>query len=81
MFLPDVDFDEDFVVVEAGEVEDSKAVVQGDIPRDNSGTGRAGFRLPLPEEEADDVVVVEADGPAEGRLLIPASGRGEFTFL
>merc|ERR1712210_21847 len=41
-----------------------------EIPRDNSGSGRAGFRLPLHEEDA---VVVEAGGPAEGRQLIAAS--------
>ena len=47
--------DEDFVVVEAGDVEDQSLTVE-DIPRDFSGEGRAGFRLPLPEQE-DDLMV------------------------
>merc|ERR1719445_210093 len=60
---------EDFVVVEAGDVEDESLAV-GDIPRDFSGEGRAGFRLPLPEKD-DDVVVVEAGGLQDaGRSLV-----------
>ena len=41
----------------------------GDIPRDRSGAGRAGFRLPLPQRDEEDLLAVVVEAAAEDEVL------------
>jgi len=56
------------VIIEAG---DGRGASADDIPRDLSGSGRAGFRLPLPKDNFDeDFVVVEAGEVDDSKLAV-----------
>ena len=73
---------DDVVVIEAGDNDDEPRSL--DIPRDLSGKGNPGFKLPLPnedyEDEYDDVVIIEAgfDNDDKPRTLdIPRDHSGK----
>ena len=68
--------EDDFEIIEVGDYdyddvkETGRSIAESQIPTDNSGAGRAGFRLPVAEAEAD-FVIVEAGGSQQPRV----SGR------
>jgi len=64
---PQIRNEDDIIVIEANINGDIAEKALSDIPRDHSGAGRAGFRLPLPE---DDVIVVEAGSEELVRSLV-----------
>ena len=68
--------EDDFEIIEVGDYdyddvkETGRSIAESQIPSGNSGAGRAGFRLPVAEAEAD-FVIVEAGGSQQPRV----SGR------